>query len=45
MANDRTDDMLALARENQRTAGVSNVEFLKGTIEAVPLPDQSVPST
>ena len=39
---DMTDDMLALARENQRTAGVTNVEFLKGTIEAVPLPDQSV---
>jgi SAM-dependent methyltransferase len=39
---DMTDDMLALARENQRKAGVSNVEFLKGTIEAVPLPDSSV---
>ena len=39
---DMTDDMLALARENQRKAGVTNVEFLKGTIEAVPLPDQSV---
>jgi SAM-dependent methyltransferase len=39
---DMTDEMLALARENQRSAGVSNVEFLKGTIEAVPLPDASV---
>src|SRR5687767_7276070 len=39
---DMTDDMLALARENQRKAGVTNVEFLKGTIEAIPLPDSSV---
>jgi arsenite methyltransferase len=39
---DMTDDMLALARENQQKAGVTNVEFLKGTIEAIPLPDQSV---
>src|SRR6202008_1602426 len=39
---DLTDEMLALARENQRKAGVTNVEFLKGTIEAIPLPDQSV---
>ena len=39
---DMTDDMLALARENQRKGGVTNVEFLKGTIEAIPLPDQSV---
>lgn len=39
---DMTDDMLALARENQRKAGAVNVEFLKGTIEAIPLPDQSV---
>ena len=39
---DMTDDMLALARENQRQAGAPNVEFLKGTIEAIPLPDQSV---
>ena len=39
---DMTDEMLALARENQRKAGVSNAEFLKGTIEAVPLPDSSV---
>jgi SAM-dependent methyltransferase len=39
---DMTDEMLALARENQRQAGVTNVEFLKGTIEAIPLPDQSV---
>ena len=37
-----TDEMLALARENQRTAGATNVEFLKGTIENIPLPDQSV---
>ncbi len=39
---DMTDEMLALARENQRKAGVANVEFLKGTIEEVPLPDRSV---
>jgi arsenite methyltransferase len=39
---DMTDEMLALARENQRKAGVANVEFLKGEIEAVPLPDNSV---
>jgi SAM-dependent methyltransferase len=39
---DMTDDMLALARENQRKAGVTNVEFRKGTNEAIPLPDQSV---
>jgi SAM-dependent methyltransferase len=39
---DMTDDMLALARENQRRAGVANVEFLKGEIEAVPLPDEAV---
>ncbi len=39
---DMTDDMLALARENQARAGVGNVEFLKGEIEAVPLPDESV---
>ena len=39
---DMTDEMLALARENQRKAGVTNVEFLKGTIEAIPLPDNSV---
>ncbi|HKT60437.1 MAG TPA: arsenite methyltransferase [Gemmatimonadales bacterium] len=39
---DMTDEMLALARENQRKAGVENVEFLKGEIEAVPLPDASV---
>ena len=39
---DMTDDMLALARENQRKAGATNVEFLKGTIEAIPLPDASV---
>jgi SAM-dependent methyltransferase len=39
---DMTDDMLALARENQRRAGATNVEFLKGAIEAIPLPDQSV---
>ena len=39
---DMTDDMLSLARENQRKAGATNVEFLKGTIEAIPLADQSV---
>ena len=39
---DMTDEMLALARENQRKAGVTNVEFLKGEIEHVPLPDASV---
>ena len=39
---DMTDDMLALARENQRKAGVTNVEFLEGTIEAIPLPDHTV---
>ena len=39
---DMTDEMLALARENQRTAGAENVEFLKGEIEAIPLPDNSV---
>ena len=39
---DMTDDMLALARENQRKAGASNVEFLKGEIENIPLPDNSV---
>ncbi len=39
---DMTDDMLALARENQKKAGVENVEFLKGTIENIPLPDNTV---
>ena len=39
---DMTDEMLALARENQRKAGVQNVEFLKGEIENIPLPDSSV---
>jgi ubiquinone/menaquinone biosynthesis C-methylase UbiE len=39
---DMTDDMLALARENQRKAGVTNVEFLKGAIEEIPLPNNSV---
>ena len=39
---DMTDRMLALARENQRKAGVTNVEFLKGEIEHIPLPDNSV---
>jgi SAM-dependent methyltransferase len=39
---DMTDDMLALARENQRQAGVENVEFLKGEMENIPLPDASV---
>ena len=39
---DMTDDMLALARENQRQAGATNVEFLRGEIENIPLPDNSV---
>jgi arsenite methyltransferase len=39
---DMTDEMLALARENQRKAGVDNVEFLKGEIEDIPLPGNSV---
>jgi SAM-dependent methyltransferase len=39
---DMTDDMLALARENQLKAGVENVEFLEGEIESIPLPDCSV---
>src|SRR5438105_2583331 len=38
---DMTDEMLALARENQRKSGVANVEFLKGEIEYIPLPDAS----
>jgi len=39
---DMTDEMLALARENQKNAGVQNVEFLKGAIEAIPLPENTV---
>ena len=39
---DMTDEMLALAHENQKKAGVENVEFLKGAIENVPLPDNTV---
>ena len=39
---DMTPEMLALARRNQTEAGVTNAEFLQGTIEAVPLPDESV---
>ena len=39
---DMTDEMLSLARENQRKAGATNVEFLKGDIEHIPLPDNSV---
>ena len=39
---DMTDEMLALAGENQHKAGIENVEFLKGEIEAIPLPDNSV---
>jgi ubiquinone/menaquinone biosynthesis C-methylase UbiE len=39
---DMTDEMLALARENQRKAGVANAEFLKGEMEHIPLPDNSV---
>src|SRR5260370_30343582 len=39
---DMTDEMLALANENKRKAGAENVEFLKGEIEHIPLPDNSV---
>ena len=39
---DMTDEMLALARENQKKAGATNVEFLKGSIENIPLPENSV---
>ena len=39
---DMTDEMLELARRNQLAAGVENVEFMKGTIEQIPLPDESV---
>jgi SAM-dependent methyltransferase len=39
---DMTDEMLDIARQNQKAAGVENVEFLKGQIEAIPLPDNSV---
>jgi 2-polyprenyl-3-methyl-5-hydroxy-6-metoxy-1,4-benzoquinol methylase len=39
---DMTDEMLALARENQRKAGIENVEFLKGEMESIPLPNSSV---
>jgi arsenite methyltransferase len=39
---DMTDEMLALARENQKQAGIENVEFLKGAIENIPLPDNAV---
>jgi arsenite methyltransferase len=39
---DMTDEMLALANENKRKAGIANVEFLKGEIEQIPLPDNSV---
>ena len=39
---DMTDEMLALARENQKKAGAQNVEFLKGEIEHIPLPNESV---
>ncbi len=39
---DMTDDMLALARENQKKSGLNNVEFLRGEIENIPLPDNSV---
>ena len=39
---DMTDEMLALANENKRKAGADNVEFLKGEIERIPLPDNSV---
>jgi SAM-dependent methyltransferase len=39
---DMTDEMLALARENQRKSGIENVEFLKGEIEHIPLPNNSI---
>ena len=39
---DMTDEMLALANENKRKSGIQNVEFLKGEIEKIPLPDSSV---
>ena len=39
---DMTDEMLALAEENKRKSGLGNVEFLKGEIESIPLPDASV---
>jgi len=39
---DMTDEMLALARENQQKAGIKNVEFLKGELEDIPLPDNSI---
>src|ERR1700722_135000 len=39
---DMTDEMLALANENKRKAGIDNVEFLKGEIENIPLPDNSI---
>ncbi|MEP6537671.1 MAG: arsenite methyltransferase [Bryobacteraceae bacterium] len=39
---DMTDEMLSLARENQKRSGIENVEFLKGEIENIPLPDNSV---
>ncbi|MFL5467878.1 MAG: methyltransferase domain-containing protein, partial [Gemmatimonadaceae bacterium] len=39
---DMTDEMLALANENKRRAGATNVEFLRGEIERIPLPDESV---
>ena len=39
---DMTDEMLTIARENQKKAGLTNVEFLKGSIDAIPLPDCSV---
>ena len=39
---DMTDEMLTLARENQKKSGIENVEFLKGEIENIPLPDDSV---
>ena len=42
---DMTDEMLALARENQKKAGVKNVEFLKGAIENIPLPENAVDVT
>jgi arsenite methyltransferase len=39
---DMTDDMLALAEQNRASAGVANVEFMKGSIESIPLPDATI---
>ena len=39
---DMTDEMLSLAEQNRRESGLTNVEFLKGEMESIPLPDNSV---